>query len=81
MSIYTDPMVVQTEIDRRFELAGVDPYVRDSNHTSHVRDLPARPLGAHPLAAFVARLVGGGAAPSTKRSGRGTAVASRPRHP
>jgi hypothetical protein len=82
MSIYTDPMVVQTEIDRRFELAGVDPYVRNSHHTSHVRDLPVRPLGAHPLAAFVARLLGG---PSTRSQGGarpGTPVASgRPRHP
>ncbi len=59
MSIYTDPMVVQTEIDRRFELAGVDLRPTTHNHASHVRDLPARPLGAHPLAAFVARLVGG----------------------
>ena len=82
MSIYTDPMVVQTEIDRRFELAGVDPYVRDSHHTSHVRDLPARPLGAHPLAAFVARLVGGGSTPSRNRVQRSTTVAAgAPRHP
>ena len=81
MSIYTDPMVVQTEIDRRFELAGVDPHVRNSHHTSHLRDLPARPLGSHPLAAFVARLVGGGATPSPQRSGRGSVVAGRPRHP
>ena len=82
MSIYTDPMVVQTEIDRRFELAGVDPHVRNSHHASHVRDLPARPLGAHPLAAFVARLVGGSATPSRNRVQRSTAMAAgAPRHP
>ena len=58
MSIYTDPMTVQTEVDRRLELAGVDPY--DRHHVDqHRRALPARPLAAHPLAAFVARLVGG----------------------
>lgn len=81
MSIYTDPMVVQTEIDRRFELAGVDPHVRDGRHTSHVRDLPARPLGGRSLAAVVARLLRGSATPSRIGS-RSTAVAAgRPRHP
>ena len=81
MSLYTDSNVVQAEIDRRFELAGVD--IHDThNHDRHRNDLPARPLGAHPLAAFVARLVGGPAAPSRGRSGRATTVASgRPRHP
>ena len=81
MSLYTDTNVVQAEIDRRFELAGVD--IRDThNHDRHRNDLPARPLGAHPLAAFVARLVGGPAAPPRGRSGRATTVASgRPRHP
>ncbi|HYN66058.1 MAG TPA: hypothetical protein VES93_04160 [Ornithinibacter sp.] len=81
MSIYTDPSVVQAEIDRRFELAGVDPFVRDPHHGSHVRDLPIRPLGAHPLAAFFARLVGGRTAPAPTRSRRGTTVvAGRPLH-
>jgi hypothetical protein len=56
MSTYADPLVVNAEIDRRFELAGLDP--RDRHHHA-VRDLPSPPLAAHPLAAFVARLVGG----------------------
>ena len=81
MSLYTDKIVVQTDIDRRYELAGVDRH-DTHNHDRHRYDLPARPLGAHPLAAFVARLVGGPATPSRKRSERTTPVASgRPRHP
>ena len=81
MSIYTDQMTVQTEIDRRYELAGVDRH-DTHNHDRHRYDLPARPLGAHPLAAFVARLVGGSATPSRKRAQRSTPVAAgRPRHP
>ena len=51
MSLYTDTNVVQAEIDRRFELAGVDRH-DTHNHDRHRDDLPARPLGAHPLAAF-----------------------------
>ena len=57
MNLYTDQMFVQTEIDRRYELAGVDRH-DTHNHDRHRYDLPARPLGAHPLAAFVARLAG-----------------------
>ena len=83
MSIYTDPMTVQTEIDRRFELAGVDPYSRhDHDHDRHRRDLPSRPLAAHPLAAFVARLVGGPQGSTPASGPRATAVAcSTSRHP
>ena len=78
MSIYTDPMVVQTEIDRRFELAGVDPSDR---HAYHHSELARRPLGTHPLAAFVARLVGGPVTPSTGRRGGSSVAAGQPRHP
>ena len=82
MSLYTDSNVIQAEIDRRFELAGVDPYGRNQHHDSHVRDLPARPLGAHPLAAFVAGLVRRPGAGTPTRSRRGGPVATgRPRHP
>ena len=48
VNLYADPMFVQVEIDRRFELFGVadqHPQPRPAP-----RDLPARPLGAHPLA-------------------------------
>ena len=82
MSLYIDNNVVQADIDRRFELAGVD--LHDThNHDRHRYDLPARPLGAHPLAAFVARLVGGPATPSRTavRSRTPTVVTGRPRHP
>ena len=57
MNTYADPLAVNAEIDRRFELAGLDP--RDPHHHG-VRELPSPPLAAHPLAAFVARLVRGG---------------------
>lgn len=81
MSLYTDQMIVQTEIDRRYELAGVDRH-DTHHHDRHLQDLPVRPLGAHPLAAFVARLLGGSATPSRKRSQRSAPLAAgRPRHP
>ena len=81
MSLYTDQMTVQTDIDRRYELAGVDRH-DTHNHDRHRHDLPTRPLGAHPLAAFVARLVGGSATLSRTRSQRSTPVVTgRPRHP
>lgn len=81
MSLYTDPMTVQAEIDRRFELAGVDPSGRHP-HDHHRRDLPARPLGAHPLAAFVARLVGRRQGSTSAARPRRTVVPSGlPRHP
>ena len=81
MSLYTDQMTVQTDIDRRYELAGVDRH-DTHHHDRHRYDLPTRPLGAHPLAAWVARLVGGPATPSRKRSRQGTPVVTgRPRHP
>ena len=80
MSLYTDTTIVQADIDRRYELAGVDRH--DTHHHDHHRyDLPSRPLGAHPLASFVARLLGP-ATPSRNRARRGTPVAAgRPRHP
>ena len=78
MNLYIDSNVVQADIDRRYELAGVDRH--DTAH--HDRpDLPARPLGLHPLAAFVARLVGGPAAPSRHHAQPSSTVAGRPRHP
>lgn len=81
MSLYIDTNVVRAEIDRRYELAGVDPYARNPHHHSHVRDLPARPLGLHPLAAFVARLLRGPATGSPTRAQHTTAVAAGgPRH-
>jgi hypothetical protein len=80
MSLYIDSNVVQAEMDRRYELAGVDRN-DTQHHDRHRYDLPTRPLGAHPLAAFVARLLGP-ATPSRNRSRRSTPVAAgRPRHP
>ena len=80
MSLYTDTNVVQAEIDRRFELAGVDPDNRH-DHDRHGRDLPTRPLGAHPLAAFVARLVGSASPAKGRSRSAATVAAGRPRHP
>jgi hypothetical protein len=81
VSLYIDNNVVQAEIDRRYELAGVDRH--DTHvHDRHRSDLPARPLALHPLAAWVARVVGGPATPSRHRSQRTTTgAAGRPRHP
>ena len=77
MNTYIDS-TVRTEIDRRFELAGVDPSDRHAYHRSEVS---GRALGIHPLAAFFARLVGGPAAGPAGRSTRSTVAAGRPRHP
>ena len=58
MNIYADQLNVQAEIDRRLELRGVDPQHRhdDAWHRHRRPPVPSRP---HPLASFVARLVGG----------------------
>ena len=77
MNTYIDS-TVRAEIDRRYELAGVDPSDRHAHHRS---ELSRRPLGTRPLAAFVARLVGGSATPATGRRGGSTVAAGRPRHP
>ena len=81
MSLYIDPNVVQADIDRRYELAGVDRNPRH-HREAHRRDLPARPLPVHPLAAFVARLVGGGSRGTAGGSSRAArTVTGRPLHP
>ena len=81
MSLYIDTNVVQAEIDRRYELAGVDRH-DTQHHDRHRHDLPARPRAAHPMAAFVARLVSGRGTPASAESRQGTPVAAgRPRHP
>ena len=77
MNTYIDS-TVRTEIDRRFELAGVDPSDRHAYHRSEVS---GRPLGIHPLAAFFARLMGGSDTTSAGRSSLSTVAAGRPRHP
>jgi hypothetical protein len=73
MSTSADLMVAQADYDRRLELAGVD--LRGRRHHAdrrlgHGRSADRQPLASHPLAAFVARLVG-----------RTPAVTGRPRHP
>lgn len=81
MSLYIDNNVVQADIDRRYELAGVDRH-DTAHHDRHRHDLPARPLALHPLAAWVARLVGGPATSTRQRSQHSSSVsAGRPRHP
>jgi len=78
MSLYIDTNVVQAEIDRRYELAGT--HLSD-RHAYHRADLPVRPLAMHPLVAFVTRLVGGTATPTTSRREGTVVAAGRPRHP
>ncbi len=80
MSLYIDTNVVHAEIDRKYELAGVDPRDHhDTDGTRHGR--PLLPLAAHPLAAFVARLVGGSANPGGRsRRAAGQVDTGRPRH-
>lgn len=81
MSLYIDNNVVQADIDRRYELAGVERHDTHA-HDWHREDRPARSLALHPVAAWVARLVGGPATPSRRDAQRTTTVAAgRPRHP
>ena len=74
VSIHADPLFIRAEVERRLELAGVPRDGRDP------ATLPA-PVTVHPLAGFVARLVGGrtGGSP-TRRAPRALAT-RRPRHP
>ncbi len=77
MNTYIDS-TVRAEIDRRLELAGVDPSDR---HAYHRFEVSGRPLGIHPVAAFFARLVGGSAPSLAGRRTRSAVAAGRPRHP
>jgi hypothetical protein len=79
MTVHTDQLFLQAEIDRRLELYGVGRYDR---HHNHRHDGDSVPLAVNPLAAFVARLVGGRTTPAPHRHRSGAAVApGRPRHP
>jgi hypothetical protein len=79
MTLHDYPSIVQAEIDRRYELAGVDRHgTRRSNRPRSDRadqanraDRADRPLGARRLVAYLARLLGGSAA-----SASSTAAAS-----
>jgi hypothetical protein len=69
MTLHDYPSIVQAEIDRRYELAGVDRHgTRRSNRPRSDRadqanraDRADRPLGARRLVAYLARLLGGSA--------------------
>jgi hypothetical protein len=67
MSIHTDVLVVNAEVERRLELAGV-------HRDGHPHDVPDRP-SHHRLAGALARLLGARGA-----SARPVAT-HRPRHP
>ena len=79
MNTYIDS-TVRAEIDRRYELAGVDPSDRHAHHRS---ELSRRPLGAHPLRPSSPDSVGGrqgSASPHGPPAAHRGAV-RHPRHP
>ncbi len=73
MTLHDYPSIVQAEIDRRYELSGVDRHgTRTINRPrSNRSDRADRTLGASRLVAYLARLFGGSAA-----SASSTAAAS-----
>lgn len=80
MTLHDYPSIVQAEIDRRYELAGVDRHgTRRSNRPRSDRaDWADRPLGARRLVAYLARLLGGSAAsPSSTAASSGSGAAAR----
>lgn len=83
MTLHDYPSIVQAEIDRRYELAGVDRHgTRRSNRPRSDRtdrtDRAGLLLGARRLAAYLARLFGGCAAtPSSTAASSHTGAPSR----
>ena len=79
MTLHDYPSIVQAEIDRRYELAGVDRHgTRRSNRPRSDRaDWADRPLGARRLVAYLARLLGGRAAASPSGAASHTGAPSR----
>ena len=74
VSIHADPLFINAEVERRLELAGVTREGRDPV-------TPRRPTSVHPLAGFVARLVGGGSGGAPVRRTTRPVATRRPRHP
>ncbi|HET9020881.1 MAG TPA: hypothetical protein VFN34_03275 [Ornithinibacter sp.] len=84
MSTSADLLVARADYDRRLELAGVDPYGRRTTadrRLDHGRRAARQPVAGHPLALFVARLVGRAADAGARDARRGPVVSGRPRHP
>ena len=85
MTLHDYPSIVQAEIDRRYELAGVDRHgTRRSNRPRSDRanqasraDRADRPLGARRLVAYLARLLGGRAAASPRGAASHSGAPSR----
>ena len=85
MTLHDYPSIVQAEIDRRYELAGVDRHgTRRSNRPRSDRanqasraDRADRPLGARRLVAYLARLLGGSAAASPSGAASHSGAPSR----
>ena len=78
MNLYADPLSVRAEINRRFELAGVDP---EHLHDGLRHEAPVHRAGGHPVAALVARLVGGSSTPRPASRSGAPVASGRPRHP
>lgn len=79
MSLHYDQLIIQAEIDRRYELAGVArPGTRKHNRYRHHQT--NRPLLAHRLTAFLAGLMGTTTAPRRPLARPGIPMpADRPR--
>ena len=79
MTLHDYPSIVQAEIDRRYELAGVDRHGTRRKQPAAFR--PGRagpsPLGARRLVAYLARLLGGSAAASPSGAASHTGAPSR----
>ncbi len=84
MSINEDPMTIRADLERRLELAGVDPYDRHGHdlhrHALQRHRVRAPALGVHPLAAFVTRLVRARDVTRSPRRRHEVAVPSGPPH-
>ena len=73
MTLHDYPSIVQAEIDRRYDLAGVDRHgarrsYRPRSDRADQANRADRPLGARRLVAYRARLLGGSAAASPSSS-------------
>ena len=82
MTLHDYPSIVQAEIDRRYDLAGVDRHgarrsYRPRSDRADQANRADRPLGARRLVAYLARLLGGSAAASPSGAASHSGAPSR----